>query len=56
MTDEADLVGLGGVKESASQSELAGLGVAADDLGQTLQRANVRGEADLDLLRNGERQ
>lgn len=50
VADEADLLGLGGAELAPCQGELARLGVVADDLGEALQRADVGGQADLDLL------
>jgi hypothetical protein len=48
--DKAELLSLSRTKLAAGEGELASLRAVADDLGETLEGANISGKANLDLL------
>jgi len=50
LADEANLQGLGSAKVAGRQRDVLHPREAADDLGQARQRADVCGQADVDLL------
>lgn len=50
-TDEADLLRLVGVEGTRGEGELACQTLVADDLGEACQRADIRGESDINFLR-----